>query len=83
MLYVALNGRVDDAKREGFRIVGLPIDVHGDLTGWGWMWSVVWLSRKKYMPDPQLSLFHLMATSTLRMPITVQFFALRSLQMKI
>jgi len=35
MLYVALQGRLDDAQRQGFRIIGLPLDTHGDLTGWG------------------------------------------------
>jgi glucose/arabinose dehydrogenase len=35
MLYVALKGRMDDAQRSGFRIVGLPLDDQGDLTGWG------------------------------------------------
>ncbi|MCA1795961.1 MAG: PQQ-dependent sugar dehydrogenase [Geobacteraceae bacterium] len=35
MLYVALKGRVYDAQGRGFRIVGLPLDEQGDLTGWG------------------------------------------------
>lgn len=35
MLYVALKGRADDTQRRGFRVVGLPLDAHGDLKGWG------------------------------------------------
>lgn len=34
MLYVALKGRIDDPQRHGFRIVGLPLNEQGDITGW-------------------------------------------------
>ncbi|MDY0291686.1 MAG: PQQ-dependent sugar dehydrogenase [Desulfuromonadaceae bacterium] len=35
MLYVALKGRVHDLQRRGFRIIGLPLDEKGNLSGWG------------------------------------------------
>jgi sugar lactone lactonase YvrE len=35
MLYVALQGRSDDPERQGFRIIALPLDNAGGLTGWG------------------------------------------------
>ena len=35
MLYIALHGRADDARRQGFRIVGVPLDAEGKILGWG------------------------------------------------
>ncbi len=35
MVYVALAGREDDMNRQGFRVLGLPLDALGDVTGWG------------------------------------------------
>jgi glucose/arabinose dehydrogenase len=35
MLYVALLGRSDDPERQGFRVIALPFDNTGGLTGWG------------------------------------------------
>ncbi len=34
MMYVALSGEQADVQRQGFKILGLPLDMYGDITGW-------------------------------------------------
>ncbi|MDY0213334.1 MAG: PQQ-dependent sugar dehydrogenase [Desulfuromonadaceae bacterium] len=52
MVYVALAGQQDDMHRQGFRVLGLPLDAHGDITGWGIEIAQGWATSKHVHGQP-------------------------------
>ncbi|MDD2558171.1 MAG: PQQ-dependent sugar dehydrogenase [Desulfuromonadaceae bacterium] len=47
MVYVALAGDKNDIHRQGFRILGLPLDTEGDITGWGIEVALGWATPQE------------------------------------